>query len=165
MVTGPECTGKSELSEFLASHYKTVWVPEYARQYLGNLRLPYQEGDLVKIAHGQVRNEDEWLSDANKVLICDTNLTVIKVWSEHKFGKCSPEILREMEKRQYDLFLLTYIDVPWQDDPQREHPDKRDHFFEVFRKELSGKPVVEIRGNREQRRATAIEAIDNLLKN
>src|SRR5205085_4009363 len=84
-VLGPECTGKTDLSKFLATHYNTAWVAEYARAYLGKLGRPYVQDDLLKIAHGQLRMEDEWLRDANKLLICDTNLVVIKIWSEVKF--------------------------------------------------------------------------------
>ena len=87
-VIGPECTGKSELSEFLAGHFETGWVPEYARGYLNNLVRPYELHDLLAIAHGQIRIEDEWTRDSNRLLFCDTNLYVIKVWSEFKFGTC-----------------------------------------------------------------------------
>ena len=34
VLFGPESTGKTTLSEKLARHYSTVWVPEYAREYL-----------------------------------------------------------------------------------------------------------------------------------
>ena len=50
-VIGPECTGKSELSEFLAVHFHTEWVPEYARGYINNLVRPYEQHDLLAIAH------------------------------------------------------------------------------------------------------------------
>src|SRR5438105_3806131 len=86
VVIGPECTGKSELSEFLAAHFDTSWVPEYARGYIDNLVRPYQESDLLTIAHGQMRLEDEWPRNSKNLLICDTNLYVIKIWSEFKFG-------------------------------------------------------------------------------
>ena len=33
VVIGPESTGKSTLCEQLAKHYKTLWCPEYAREY------------------------------------------------------------------------------------------------------------------------------------
>jgi nicotinamide riboside kinase len=56
-VIGPECTGKSDLSEFLAGHFKTDWVPEYARSYIDNLVRPYEQHDLLTIAHGQIRIE------------------------------------------------------------------------------------------------------------
>lgn len=164
-VTGPECTGKSDLSRFLAEHYKTSWVQEYARAYLEKLGHPYQQSDLTKIAHGQLRMEDEWLSEAKHLLICDTNLVTIKIWSDFKFGNTDEEILRQMDAHQYDLYLLCYIDVPWENDPQREHPDKREHFWQVYKNEVTktGVPFEEIGGDRNTRRQKAIAAIDRLL--
>ena len=164
-IVGPECTGKTDLSQYLASYFKTSWVPEYARAYLNKLNRPYDQIDLAKIAHGQLRLEDEWLQDANRLLICDTNLLVIKVWSEEKFGVCDPEILNLMKSRPYDLLLLTNIDVPWENDPQREHPGRREHFWNIYQKESlnSGIPVVEISGERDVRRAKAVQAIEQLL--
>jgi NadR type nicotinamide-nucleotide adenylyltransferase len=166
-VIGPECTGKSDLSAYLAERFKTTWVPEYARSYLGNLVHGYQQHDLLTIAHGQLRLEDEWARDANGLLICDTNLYVIKVWSQFKYGNTDPEILRQIEERKYDLYLLTYVDIAWEDDPQREHPDKREQLYAAYLEEMKNQPVpfVEIRGAREQRRKTAVEAVEKMLTN
>lgn len=164
-VLGPECTGKTDLSKFLAAHYGTAWVAEYARAYLGKLGRPYGQADLVKIAHGQLRMEDEWLRDASKLLICDTNLIVIKIWSEVRFGTCDAEILARMSERTYDLYLLTYVDVPWEDDPLREHPQKREELYQLYVAELKRLPTpyVEIRGSMDERRKTAIKAIQKYL--
>lgn len=164
-VIGPECTGKSALSEYLAGHFNTSWVPEYARGYLDNLVRPYQESDLITIAHGQLRVEDEFARTAGDLLICDTNLYVIKVWSEFKFGRCDEEILNLIKTRHYDLYLLTYIDLPWEEDPQREHPDQREELYSIYLQEMKNQPVpfVEIKGERETRRRTAVEAIEKLL--
>jgi NadR type nicotinamide-nucleotide adenylyltransferase len=164
-IIGPECTGKSELSKYLSQYFNTSWVAEYARAYLDNLNTPYQESDLVKIAHGQIRLEDEWLSDANQVLICDTNLLVIKIWSNFKYGHCNEEILQMIQKRTYDLHLLTYIDIPWQEDPQREHPEEREVLWKIYKEELELQktPYVEIKGEREDRRTIAVNAIEQLL--
>jgi NadR type nicotinamide-nucleotide adenylyltransferase len=164
VIIGPECTGKSELSAFLADHYKTSWVPEYARGYIDNLITPYKETDLLKIAHGQMRLEDEWPRDSN-ILICDTNLYVIKIWSEFKYGRCDDGILEAIHSRNYDLYLLTYIDIPWQDDPQREHPHQREELYQRYLKDMKSQhvPFVEIRGERAVRRVTAIEAVNKML--
>jgi NadR type nicotinamide-nucleotide adenylyltransferase len=163
-IIGPECTGKSELSKFLAEHFNTGWVPEYARAYIDNLRRPYNQDDLLKIAHGQIRLEDEFMLDANTFLFCDTNLYVIKVWSMFKYGTCNKEILDEIAKRKYDLYLLTYVDLAWEEDPLREHPTKREELYNIYLQEMKNQsvPFVEIKGEREQRRATAIEAIEKL---
>jgi NadR type nicotinamide-nucleotide adenylyltransferase len=164
VVLGPECTGKSELSEFLATLFKTSWVQEYARGYIENLTRPYIESDLLKIAHGQLRLEDEWTQDANDLLICDTNLYVIKIWSMFKFKACAQEILDSIAKRPYDLYLLTYVDIPWQEDPQREHPNRREELYKIYLDEMKNQsvPFVEIKGDRETRRKTAVEAIEKL---
>jgi NadR type nicotinamide-nucleotide adenylyltransferase len=165
-IIGPECTGKSALSQFLAEKFNTVWVPEYARAYIDNLRRPYTEGDLLTIAHGQLRIEDEWARDANTILFCDTNLYVIKVWSQFKFGAVNAEILKYITERKYDLYLLTYVDIPWEEDPQREHPDKREELYNIYKREMQQQPVpfVEIKGDREARQSDAVRAVEFLLQ-
>ncbi len=165
VIVGPECTGKSTLSSLLAKYYNTVWVREYARQYIERLDRPYEKNDLLTIAIGQLAMEDEQLVAANKVLICDTELTVIKIWSEHKYGDCEDEILRLMKLRTYDLFLLTGIDMPWEDDPQRENPDLREYFYDAFKKELIQQKVnfIELSGSYYDRKKKAVDAIDALL--
>src|SRR5262245_53609140 len=118
VVIGPECTGKSELSKYLADFFGTTFVEEYARTYIDGLNRLYEKPDLTKIALGQVQLEDHRAKHAKEILICDTNLIVVKVWSEFKYGDCDPEILQIVRQRHYDLYLLTYIDIPWEDDPQ-----------------------------------------------
>ena len=34
VVIGPESTGKSTLSGYLAEYYSRLWCPEFAREYL-----------------------------------------------------------------------------------------------------------------------------------
>jgi NadR type nicotinamide-nucleotide adenylyltransferase len=166
-IVGPECTGKTWLSMELARHYQTEWVREYARGYLDKMVRPYEQHDLLTIAQGQMLIEDEFLRDANRVLLCDTNLLVIKIWSEVKYKTIHPWILNEMAKRKYDLHLLTYIDVPWEDDPQREHPDFRNELFTMYKNELDalGVPYTVIKGSMEERLVSAQRAIDNVVMN
>lgn len=164
-ITGPESTGKSTLSERLADYYQTVWVPEYARTYISSLDRPYTEADILAIAQGQVRLEQELASQARGLLICDTELLVAKVWSEHAFGACPDWIMRQLEKQHYDLYLLAGIDIPWVPDPQREHPHLREYFYQRYRKELisRGWPYVEVGGGLSERMMQAIAAINRLL--
>ncbi|SEW11503.1 AAA family ATPase [Chitinophaga arvensicola] len=168
VVIGPESTGKSTLSEKLASHFNTVWTPEYAREYLDQLHRPYEQSDLLEIAAGQIALEQHQAQKANQVLICDTDLYVIKVWSEHKYGNCDPRILAQIAKQQCDLYLLTYIDLPWEEDPQREYPDlqMRQYFYDIYRDIVikSGVEWKDIRGSYEEREALAITAVESLLK-
>ena len=165
-IVGPECTGKTDLSRFLANHYHTNWVPEFARNYIEGLGRPYELHDLVQIAEAQLMLEDQLAEHANKILICDTNLVVIKIWSEFKYGNCPEEIIKKMLDRKYDLHLLTYIDIPWVDDPQREHPDKRELLYDTYKTELikQGVNFVEIMGLHDERRKNALEAVEKVLR-
>lgn len=163
-IIGPESTGKTTLAEKLAKHYRTMWVPEYAREYLDSINRPYTYDDLLLIARGQMQEEDRKAAQANRLLICDTNLVVIKVWSEYKYGKCHPWIDQEMKARQYDLVLLSNFDFPWVADPLREHPENRKELFAIYQNllnELGVKHLV-ISGNSSQRFEQAVEAVDAL---
>jgi NadR type nicotinamide-nucleotide adenylyltransferase len=165
VVLGPECTGKSELSDFLAREFQTVWVPEFARVYINDLKRPYEATDLLNIARGQLTLEDKLAGEANDLLICDTDLYVIKVWSMFKYGFCHPEILTAIRDRRYDLYLLTYIDIPWEADPLREHPNERERLYDLYLTEMQNQPVpfIEIKGDRSHRRKLAIEGVNALL--
>lgn len=166
-VVGPESTGKTELSRQLAEHYKTGWVPEAARAYLENLSGTYELKDLGKIARLQLKSEDEFTHTANNLLICDTNLIVIKVWSDFKYGKTEPWIIEKIKQQDYFLHLLTDIDMPWQFDPLREHPHRRKELFEIYLSELNSFsiPYQVISGLGNKRTANAVSAIDSALKN
>ncbi|MBK7183357.1 MAG: ATP-binding protein [Bacteroidetes bacterium] len=54
-LIGPESTAKSTLSEQLAKHYNTVWVKEYAREYLSEINRKYTLDDIVEIAKQQLQ--------------------------------------------------------------------------------------------------------------
>lgn len=166
VVIGPECTGKSELSEYLAHEFQTVWVEEYARQYLRELNRPYEQEDLRLIAEGQLLLEDNQTPLANKLLICDTDLYVIKIWSVFKYGQCDSMILDVIAQRKYDLYLLTYIDIPWEYDPQREHPDQRQELYSLYLDEMKNQsvPFLEISGDRAHRRKIARQRVEQLLR-
>ena len=163
-VTGPESTGKSTLSAALAAFFQTAWVPEYAREYLENLDRNYEEKDLLEIAKGQLALQEELEKRSNQFLICDTDLLVIKIWSEHKYGRCHPWILKKLDEINYDLYILPYIDIPWQEDPLREHPDLREYFFNKYKEELITRKVnfIEVKGALDQRLKEAIKAIKAL---
>jgi NadR type nicotinamide-nucleotide adenylyltransferase len=166
VVIGPESTGKSTLCEGLARALNTSWIPEHARQYLLDLNRDYQEEDLLQIAMGQLRDEEEALKKANHYLVCDTDLYVLKVWAESRYGRCHRTILENIATRPYDLYLLTYIDIDWEADPLREHglPQERHYFYNQYRDIVinSGVPWIDIRGPHEQRLKDALHAVHKL---
>ncbi len=136
VVTGPESTGKSTLARELAAYSGTLWVPEYARPYLNYLPYPYSAEDVVHIARGQVAWEAVWEKHAKGLLFCDTALLVPKIWMEHKYGFCDPWIESQLKERHYDLYLLCDIDLPWESDPLREHPNEREILFLKYKNAL-----------------------------
>ena len=168
LILGPESTGKSTLAEKLARHFAEPWVPEVAREYLEKLDCPYAYEDLLQIGKQQMRTEDELAMQANNYLFCDTDLRVIQVWSQHRFGKVDPWVLEEIARRTYDLILLCAPDLPWQADPLREHPElkMRQQFFEVYQQlsQASGIPWILVSGDTAQRLSTAIQAVGSLKK-
>jgi NadR type nicotinamide-nucleotide adenylyltransferase len=135
-IIGPESTGKSWLCEKLADYYNTIWVREYAREYLPLLNRKYTIDDIVKIYETQFQQESILLLNANKFIFTDTEFIIAKVWCENAFGVC-PEIITERIKNNpYDYYLLTTPDIPWQQDPLRENPGKGDYFFKWYEKIL-----------------------------
>lgn len=166
VITGPESTGKTVLCKALAGHFNTDYVPEYARLYLRQKETNYTQEDLTCIAEGQIKSEDEYLQKNKPLLICDTSLEVIRVWSEWKFGSCDKFILDNASTRQPDLFLLLSPDLPWVPDPQRENPDDREALFAYYQKSLAAynTKVVVISGDGEKRITSSISAIDKILQ-
>ena len=165
-IVGPESTGKSTISPMLAEHYETVWVPEYAREYCEKLSAPCTWEDEINMFRGQLELEKELLPKANKILICDTTFITVKIWSDQMFGKAPQEVLDELPKHPYDFYLLMNIDLPWEDDPLRDFPNMREHFMEVWHRELQelGANYTVISGQAEERLQNAVRAIDHFLK-
>jgi NadR type nicotinamide-nucleotide adenylyltransferase len=164
-IVGPESTGKSTMSAYLADHYQTVWVPEYARGYCEKLTEPPTWQDEINMFYGQIALEKEYLPKANKLLICDTTFITVKIWSDHIFGRSPQEVLDELPKHPYDLYLLLNIDLPWEEDPLRDFPHMREHFMEVWHKELQALNAnyVLISGTGKERYDSAAVMIDKFL--
>ncbi len=170
VLFGPESTGKTTLSEQLARHYNTVWVPEYAREYLqdkwNNERKTCEPKDLLPIARGQMHLENTLTKKAGDLLICDTDLLETKVYSEAYYvGHCDPQLEKYALKNTYDLYLLTYIDIPWEKDDLRDKPDEREKMFQYFKDTLEKyqKNFIILKGDKATRLKLAIEQIDKLL--
>ena len=165
VITGPESTGKTTLTRQLADHFGCAWAPEFARTYIARLDRPYREDDLLEIAKGQVRTEEEAMAAGSEAVFFDTGLEVIKIWSEYKYGRCHPWILDKIAKRKYSFYLLCSPDIPWQPDPQRENPFERKKIFKLFRQELTRQNTkfVVVNGLNEKRFANAIHHVESYL--
>ena len=170
VLFGPESTGKTTLSNQLARHYNTVWAPEYAREYLqdkwNNERKTCENSDLIPIAIGQMKLENSLAKKADKVLICDTDLLETKVYSEEYYGGfVDPKLDEAAIENSYDLYLLTFIDTPWEADDLRDKPEERKEMFTAFENALKkyDRPYILLKGDKETRLKKATEAIDKIL--
>ncbi|MAJ32347.1 MAG: nicotinate-nucleotide adenylyltransferase [Flavobacteriaceae bacterium] len=173
VLYGPESTGKTTLAKQLASHYQTLWIPEYARAYLQTKWDEKAEicayEDLVPIAQGQMQSENkavtELVVNQGELLICDTDLLETSVYSQLYFDKIPYEFTVAIAKNFYDLYLLTDIDVPWQKDDLRDRPDHREEYHQKFHEALkvNKKNYITISGSKTERLTKAITAIDKIL--
>jgi NadR type nicotinamide-nucleotide adenylyltransferase len=135
-ITGPESTGKSELAEGLAKHFKTDFVPEYSRDYLKEIGTNYTLDDVIHIAKGQLSSEEKHQNLANRFLFCDTDMLVIKIWCQEVFNKVPDWVEKSVIDNPYHMYLLCYPDIDWKPDHLRENPHNREYLFKLFVKEL-----------------------------
>lgn len=167
---GPESSGKSTLSRKLSEHYNAPLVEEFAREYLQELWDKEQKicrpKDLLPIAAGQMDLENKAAASTDRLIICDTDLLTTKVYSEAYYDGWCPELLEKMAlENQYDLYLLTYIDTPWEEDDLRDRPEQRLEMFNAFEKALKEHncKYILLKGDKETRLKKATQAIDNII--
>ncbi len=161
-VTGPESSGKTTLAYSLTKELKGLLIPEYARDYLKKRNGRYEQTDLDIIAKNQFAN---WEHIEKKYLICDTEMLVLKIWSEFKYNVCSPFIIDKLKQQQFDLYFLCRPDIPWEEDFLREHPHERDKLFEIYHKELLAMkvPFTIVEGSHETRIKICMSRINTLI--
>jgi HTH-type transcriptional regulator, transcriptional repressor of NAD biosynthesis genes len=169
VLYGPESTGKTTLGKALASYYNCSYVPEFSRIYAEEkLRLGFEltKSDVMPIAIGQMKHENQIAINSDKIIICDTNLLETKIYSQYIYdGFCPNELNLAVAKANYDLYILTDIDVPWEYDKVRSSEIERNKMFNLFKKNLLALdvPYIIVSGNKEIRFLKAIEKINKLL--
>ena len=130
--TGPESCGKTTIAKRFAAQVEGNYVEEFARVYLEQRKGQYDESDLLTIAQGQ------WalLKESSGILVADTEMLVLKVWSEVRYGRTNPIIEELLRTQDFDYYFVCYPDIPWEPDPLREHPQERMELFERYKNEL-----------------------------
>lgn len=140
-IIGPESTGKSTLSRYLAQRYGGVLVEEYARTYLeeracgSGCVYTYAREDVENIAHCQIE-QLRMLSQEEGLAFFDTELIITKVWMLHKYDECPIFVEEALRKYPMDVYLLCYPDLEWQPDPVRENPTIREYLFDWYEREV-----------------------------
>jgi len=170
VTTGPESSGKTTLATDLSVALRVALVPEQARGYLNQLyRIrpagSYQQQDLLEIARLQVAAEQQSLTAGTASMVCDTDLLVIVIWSEVKYGQCEPELLRLFERSLQShprTYLLCDPSMPWEPDPLRENPNDRQALHQRYQEklELWQLPFRSMRGTPAARLDSALGLLD-----
>jgi len=162
-VLGPESTGKTALCVQLAAHFNTAYVPEFARQYLLSKQNQYNYDDVVYCLQQQIALEDEMQKQATGYLFCDTELINFKVWFADVFNKVPDKLEEKIKSPRYDLTLLTYYDVPFENDILRTNENRREYFFDWYKRELESnqKTYAVIKGLGPERQKNAVAAMLN----
>lgn len=164
-IIGAESTGKSNLCKGLATHYNTVFVPEYARNYFDNKDINnYSISDLEIIAHQQIEAENNLIKQANTFLFCDTTLLTIKIWADLEFNTTINFVEDNLQKINYDYYLLANNDIPWEPDILRQNKFSRDSIFNLnldFIKKINANYFI-VQGTNTARLKNAVNFIDKL---
>lgn len=160
-IVGPECTGKTALARALAEHLGVGYVREYARDYLAG-RTGYEPADVEAIARGQMALEADALAADESPVILDTDLLVVRVWWEEKYGPLPDWLRRAFAAQARRRYLLTAPDLPWEPDPLRESPFDRERLFEIYRATLAAEKLSfdVVRGTGAARLRCALAALE-----
>lgn len=172
VIYGAESTGKTSLSQSLAASYNTVWVPEFARDFLqekyNNCGEVCAYEDLMPIAKGQIALEEKAKSKVkNDLLFCDTNPLQTYYYGKAYYPNFKhPELWELAQSRTYDHYFLTYIDTPWEEDDLRDRPEQREEMHHLFEKSLQDNhlPYTLLKGNPEERLQKAKSVLQRLLE-
>jgi NadR type nicotinamide-nucleotide adenylyltransferase len=166
ILTGPESTGKSVLTVGLAKYFEKNFISEYARDYVLNLKRPYNYNDVLHIAKKQIELMNNYTAKSSGFLFVDTYLIITKVWFIKVYGKYPDWIDSEISKTKNDHYLICKPDIPWVADGVRENGGKmREVLYNDYLNELikTGLKFSVIEGNWENRLENAINKVNLIL--
>ena len=151
-LLGGESSGKSTLTEALASEFSTVHVAEYGRDLWEAKSGALAFGDMQHIAEVQIQREEEAALRANRFVFCDTSPLTTLFYSHHFFGRAEPA-LEQLAERPYDFTLLCTPDFPFVQDGTRQPQDFRTRQHEWYLDELDRRriPLLVLTGSIENR--------------
>lgn len=136
-ITGPESSGKSELTEALSKYFNAPLVKEYAREYLKNISINYTLYDVINMAKKQIELEQKALINKPKLVFYDTDAINFKIWFEF-YGKPTPQFIDDyIQTKPYTHTLLLYPNTPWINDGLRQNENDRLELFALFEKHLN----------------------------
>jgi NadR type nicotinamide-nucleotide adenylyltransferase len=122
-ILGAESSGKSTLADALATHYGTVWVPEYLREFVETQgRVPFEQ-DQAGIARTQLEREDAALARASRFLFCDTTPFMTAIYSRIYWNRLDEQLAALAAAHDYAFTLVAAPDGPWVPDGLQRDSD------------------------------------------
>ena len=130
-IIGPESTGKTMLTEQLADHYHSPWVPEYARTYIESLSRSYHfddikyakcmeiervnGSDLLLLKYLYPVSKNKWHSEAVVLDLSTRKICIISVPDEYSvstFKQHNDCLMLSIYKPEDDIIIQTAYFIP-----------------------------------------------------
>ncbi len=140
LFTGPECSGKTTLSQWLSQRNNWTLVEEEAREYLTRFGPDYTQDDVSFIAERQWKSEMA-ASSMPFPYICDTDQLTFLIWQREKYGHRDPLAETRWLNSLPDICFLCLPDIDWVFDPLRENPYDRDRLVSLYIGELQSQHI------------------------
>ncbi|MFN6565465.1 MAG: AAA family ATPase [Nostoc sp. ChiSLP01] len=162
---GAPSTGKTTIASQLAKEYKTVWMPEYGREYWEQHQIERRLSlsQLVEIAKGHLEREETLLLQANQYLFTDTNALTTYQFSLYYHKTVALELMQLAHQAvsRYDLVFLCDTDIPYDNTWDRSGEANRSIFQKQIKNELIVRkiPFFILQGNLD----TRINFVKNVL--
>lgn len=164
-ILGAECTGKTQLAEQLAlrlraTHPGATWVAEYLREWCDTHNRTPQAEEQRAIAQTQMDRLHTHAS--SDLVVSDTAPLMTAVYSDVIFGDTSLYDFAIAQHRNFDLTLVTGLDLPWvADGIQRDGEVIRNRVDQRLREVLAHYRIdfSSVYGTGDARTQNALEAI------
>lgn len=166
---GPESSEKSNLSSRLATHFKSECVTDCVKEFFEKNHNQEEQiskpEDLLPVAYGQIKLENEKLSKSDNYLFCDGCLLNIKVISEQLYNFCQPKIEKASKKHKYDMFFLV-ADSLLEGENDHNLLDGKINKLHAFKQALidNNKPFITLTGDENTKFEYAVKVINSLEK-
>lgn len=166
-LLGAESTGKTQLAADLAAQLRrrgqtVAVVPEMLREWCEREQRTPRPEEQLPIAQEQEQRVEAAAATAD-IVIADTTALMIAIYSAMLFEDGSLYRFALSRQRDYELTLLTGLDLPWvADGLQRDGPHVREPVDALVRSSLAkaGVAYQVVYGSGDERLRNALAAVD-----